>query len=247
MQMQPRGDCTEQVLANILTCYLRLSELPSLHPSSYVLMDPRIVEITIPLRRICSDGEYQLEAYWTKKLLRKEGQIKANAALLTFTYYENYLDLLRMEMSAMASVIKGARPKKYAVLGSGPLPMTSICILQSLRKDGEAINVHNFDRDPWAIAKSSELCGKLGYSTKQIEFQNVDVHDQGYDLRNFDVVYLASLVGITEEEKQDAISEIVKNMSPGALLVLRSAHSLRSLLYPVRCQFRHAFYHVFVR
>lgn len=158
----------------------------------------------------------------------------ANAALLTFTYYENYIDLVRMELNAIASVTKGVRPRTYAILGSGPLPMTSICILQALRNNSEAVTVHNFDRDPWVISKSSELGRKLGYTPKEVEFHCTDIQDRGLDLREFDVVYLASLVGVTNQEKQDAISSTVKQMSQKALLVLRSAHLLRSLLYPVR-------------
>ncbi|KAL8906857.1 MAG: hypothetical protein Q9207_001784 [Kuettlingeria erythrocarpa] len=157
----------------------------------------------------------------------------ANAMLLSFTYHANYVDLIRMELNAIASVGKGFRPRSFAVLGSGPLPMTSICIMQSLKKDEEAVTVHNFDRDPHAILRSSELCCKLGYSCDEMRFQLLDVMTGRYDMLDFDVVYLASLVGITNEEKQKAISNVVKQMRPGALLVIRSAHSLRGLLYPI--------------
>lgn len=157
----------------------------------------------------------------------------ASAMLLNFTYYPNYIDLIRMELNAIASVGKGSRTKTFGVLGSGPLPLTSICILQSLKKNKEAVSVHNFDRDPQAISSSSELCCKLGYSRDEMHFQHLDVMTDRCDMHEFDVVYLASLVGITNEEKQKAISNIVKQMRPGALLVIRSAHSLRGLLYPV--------------
>lgn len=158
----------------------------------------------------------------------------ANAALLTFPYYRNYVDLVKMELNAIASVTKGAKPRKYAVLGSGPLPMTSICILRALRNDGEAVTVDNFDYDPWAISESSKLRCHTGYSQEEIDHHYVDVESEDYDLRSFHIVYLASLVGITTETKQRTIIRIMKQMRPGALLVLRSAHSLRSLLYPVR-------------
>ncbi|KAL8655817.1 MAG: hypothetical protein Q9210_000658 [Variospora velana] len=151
---------------------------------------------------------------------------------------------------------RGLRPKQFAVLGSGALPMTSICILQSLRTEAEVDTVHNFDRDPQvlysdsdcflifgviddldpqAISMSSELCAKLGYSRDEIDFHVLDVLSDQCDMLGFDVVYLASLVGITDDEKQKAINNIVKQMRLGALLVIRSAHSLRGLLYPVRC------------
>lgn len=56
---------------------------------------------------------------------------------------------------------------------------------------------------------------------------------EGQDLKDFDVVYLAALVGSTKEQKGEIISDVARRMRAGALLVLRSAHSLRSLLYPV--------------
>lgn len=139
-----------------------------------------------------------------------------------------------MELNTIASVVKGPMPKKYAVLGSGPLPMTSICILRAMRNGGEAVSVNNFDCDPWAISKSLNLCCHIGYSKEEIDHHCVNVESEDYNLRSFHVVYLASLVGITSETKHRAIIRVTKQMSPGALLVLRSAHSLRSLLYPVR-------------
>ncbi|KAL9030642.1 MAG: hypothetical protein Q9196_001252 [Gyalolechia fulgens] len=246
-----RDNEAEWLVAEILALYSQLSQLPSLYPSPrvnslfeklvdlccntsiQVLIHPGIVEITTSLRQLCSAGEYELEAHWTEKVLKKESQTKANAALFTFPYYENYVDLVRIELSAIASVIKGAKPRRYAVLGSGPLPMTAICILRALSNDCEAVTVDNFDCDPWAIAKSSDLCRHTGYRQEEIGHHCVDVESEDYDLRSFHVVYLASLVGITRERKQGAIIRIMMQMSPGALLVLRSAHSLRSLLYPV--------------
>ena len=154
---------------------------------------------------------------------------------LDFPYYQNYLDLVRMELNALASVTKGRSPRKFAVLGSGPLPMTSLCISQSFDNDGEAVIVHNVDRDPWAITKSTALCRRLGHCPEQVVFHRADVEeDQTLDLHGVDVVYLAGLVGTNNEQKQRIIAKVVKQMSPGAMLLLRSAHSMRSLLYPVR-------------
>ncbi|KAL8805507.1 MAG: hypothetical protein Q9223_004850 [Gallowayella weberi] len=157
----------------------------------------------------------------------------AKLMLQNFTYYDNYIDLIRMELNALDSVTRGARPRKFAVLGSGPLPMTSLCISQSYNGDEDAVVVHNVDRDASAISKSTALCRRLGYPPEQVGFHCADVEGQAFDLRGFDVVYLAGLVGSTNEQKQSIIGGIVQQMSPGAMLVLRSAHSMRSLLYPV--------------
>lgn len=52
------------------------------------------------------------------------------------------------------------------------------------------------------------------------------------DLTNFDVVYLAALVGSSQEEKEKVLVNVVKGMPVGALLVVRSADRLRRLMYP---------------
>ena len=154
--------------------------------------------------------------------------------ILIFTYDDNYVDLVRMELNAIASVTFDRPPSKFAILGSGPLPLTSLCILEALKQQSHPpVSVHNVDHDPRAISTSTELCRKLGHNAVSMNFHCADAKSKSLDLYVFDVVYLAALVGINNEQKKDAILEIVSRMRPGALLMLRSAHSLRGLLYPV--------------
>ncbi|KAI4283587.1 MAG: hypothetical protein L6R38_002071 [Xanthoria sp. 2 TBL-2021] len=256
MQLQPPEDPVTSLVTGILACYVQLSQLPTLRPSSKVngifedlvhlccvtsdediaekvLTHPKIINIVTPLRCLCSIGEYQLEAHWTERILGCGCQKEASVMFLNFPYYDNYLDLVRMELNALASVTRSGRPRKFAVLGSGPLPMTALSIVsQSMKTNGDAVVVHNVDRDPWAITKSSALCRRLGYRLDQVSFQCVEVEDQTLDLHGFDVVYLAGLVGTTSEQKQSVVAQVAKQMSPGAMLLLRSAHRMRSLLYP---------------
>ena len=65
-------------------------------------------------------------------------------------------------------------------------------------------------------------------------FQRASASSPDIDLACFDVVYLAALVGSCSRHKHEIMAEVVKRMKPGALVVMRSAHSLRRLLYPVR-------------
>jgi nicotianamine synthase len=139
-----------------------------------------------------------------------------------------------MELQALHSVAPHGALAKFAVLGSGPLPLTSLCIFDGLQyqKYGPAC-IHNVDHDPLAIAQSSKLCHALGHTEKTICFRCADAQADTVELCHFDVVYLAALAGICCEQKHDIITSVVKRMRPGALLVLRTAHSLRGLLYPV--------------
>jgi len=52
------------------------------------------------------------------------------------------------------------------------------------------------------------------------------------DLKSFDVVFLAALVGRDDRDKKRLMIDVIGRMRPGSLLVIRSAHSLRRLLYP---------------
>lgn len=163
--------------------------------------------------------------------------LSANEMLQRFTYYNNYIELTRMELSAILSA-GSEPPRKFAFIGSGPLPLTSLCIA-TLLDDGATQRpfvIHNIDNDSRAIRQSSELCCKLGAWAKAMQFHCAEAKNGKDDLREFDVVYVAALVGATWAQKKDIIADVVDRMRPGALLILRSAHSLRSLLYPVGLQ-----------
>lgn len=161
-----------------------------------------------------------------------------NTGLLNFPYYSNYVDLTRMELYALFSMSPTAL-RSFAFIGSGPLPLTSLCIADILDKQTNGstapVRVHNIDHNEQAISLSSSLCQKLGQRARSMTFQCTEAVEEKnrQDLKAFDVVYLAALVGSTKTQKKEIIGDIASRMRPGAFLVLRSAHSLRSLLYPV--------------
>lgn len=156
--------------------------------------------------------------------------------LRAFPYYENYVDLTRMELSAIHAVTPSP-PKMIAFIGSGPLPLTSWCLCQALDKASGiqgSTTVLNIDSNPQAIVQSRALAERLGRSARGMQFSCQAAGSSDLDLRRFDVVYLAALVGMTQEEKERVLTEIVRGMRVGSLLVIRTGHGLRSLLYPVR-------------
>ncbi|KAI9851397.1 MAG: putative 26S proteasome regulatory subunit, partial [Thelocarpon superellum] len=154
--------------------------------------------------------------------------------LRQFPYYDNYVDLTRMEMHAIFSVIL-RQPRMIAFLGSGPLPLSSICLVEALHKHNPRcpVQIHNIDWDPIAVNLSSQLCQRLGGSCKAMRFACADIANELRDLREFDVIFLAALVGNSSAEKERIAASVSCRMRAGAIMVLRSSHSLRSLLYPV--------------
>lgn len=96
----------------------------------------------------------------------------------------------------------------------------------------------NIDSDLKAIQISKSLCDILDFGEDGMSFRCTKVGSgdkENVDLYKFDVVCLAALVGETQCQKQQILARVVQSMRPGAMMLLRSAHGLRSLLYPVSC------------
>jgi nicotianamine synthase len=159
----------------------------------------------------------------------------AKVTLANFIYYDNYVDLTKMELSAILLAHPSQPPSKFAFLGCGPLPMTSLCILEQLEKEKnhKPVFILNIDLDANAIAMASKVSRQLGYSETSMDFLCDRAGGDQNDLEDFDVVYLAALVGSTSEEKREIFHAVLSRMRLGAVLVIRTAHALRSLLYPV--------------
>lgn len=189
--------------------------------ASEVLADPELQRLRPRLIRLCSTGEYLLERRWARRAA-SEGDPRRT--LSRFPYYENYERLTRME----AHALRGAcdRPLRRALfVGSGPLPLTSI-----LLADRYGLSVDNVDSDPEACRLGSLLAAGMGL-TGSLEFAEADARDLG-SIADYDLVFLAALVGLDESEKERTIQRIGEGMRPGALLAVRTAHRLKTLLYP---------------
>ncbi|KAA8893894.1 Nicotianamine synthase [Sphaerosporella brunnea] len=206
---------------------------------SDILSDPHIREIAAKLRKTCSTGEYLLENHWAAQILASSNAAKplrpAHAALRAFPYFQNYMELARLELQAISSV-HPHRIASVAFIGSGPLPLTSLCFSALLSPPPERL--HNIDNSARAIAASSQLCAKLARTASgagamaagRLTFQLADAAAV-QDLGSFEVVFLAGLVGDTEAEKRKILANVAGRCAAGSLLVLRSAHGLRKLLY----------------
>lgn len=204
--------------------------------------DSRILSILHSLRTLCGNAECELESHWAKLITSlsptttslETGKDTYNA-LKQFPYFQNYVDLARMEIHALHSILEEGstnRLEKVAFIGSGPLPLTSLCLLWQPHTTIQTIL--NIDSNPEAIAQSSLICNKLGFKkyAKGMEFACESATDPNRDLRGFDVVFLAALVGGTQEEKAQVLRGVVGRMRKGGVVVVRSSHGLRGLLYP---------------
>jgi nicotianamine synthase len=239
--------CTRTVSERVVT-EVRGYPLPDGEKANraQVLNNPEIIEILPGLRCICAEAEGYLESHWADIIIGTENQFQdedkgksfslafqllANNAvserLMDFPYSNNYVDLTHLELAAIHSV-DPTPIRKIAFIGSGPLPLTS---LQLLQISPSILEILNIDHNCTAIAQSSTLCERLGSKGKGMHFLCAEAGS--CDLRDFDVVYLAALVGSTQVEKGELLKGVVANMREGAILVIRSAHGLRRVLYAV--------------
>ncbi|KAL2192127.1 Nicotianamine synthase [Thermothelomyces heterothallicus CBS 203.75] len=287
------GKVINQLLGNLVSV---CSDIYDQEVVDKVLSNPSVKAILPSLRHICAQAESCLELHWAEHVLTAAqgggGPDEVQARLRTFPYYENYQELTRLELCAILSATKTA-PRRIAFIGSGPLPLTSLCLLQALKQQqqqdallGPALLspppspsldgprkpnnnkqgpvILNVDCDSTAIAASLSLSLALGEAGRGMEFMCAEAEagpgpepdastssppltpssttttaaaaaaaaGAEEDLAEFDVVYLAALVGLSRADKERIVLAVAGRMRPGALLVARSAWGLRTCLYP---------------
>lgn len=190
-----------------------------------VLLHPAVRDVVEHFRELCGDGEYHLELAWAERIA---AATDPEAELELFPYVGNYRRLSVLEATAVSGA--GDRPPaRVAVVGSGPLPLTSFL----LAGEGGAA-VDNIDRNVEALAASRRAADALGIPG--LGFHLADVGNgpvaPAVTLADYDLVVLAALVGLLPARKREVIAQLADAMDPGALLLARSARGLRTVLYP---------------
>ncbi|GMJ11166.1 nicotianamine synthase 3, ARABIDOPSIS THALIANA NICOTIANAMINE SYNTHASE 3 [Hibiscus trionum] len=237
----------DEVVQKVCELYDQISSLDSLKPSKDVnmlftqlvltCMPPSPIDVTklcnkiqetrSNLIRLCGEAEGHLESHFSTILASYENPL---LHLNVFPYYSNYLKLSRLEFDILTEHCSGHVPSNVAFVGSGPLPLTSIVLASSHLT---TTRFHNYDIDPSANAKAVRLVSSDPDLSRRMFFHTTDIMDVTDALRDYDVVFLAALVGMNKDEKVRVVDHLAKYMAPGALLMLRSAHGARAFLYPV--------------
>lgn len=186
-----------------------------------VLADPAVDAVVDHLRILCAVGETALERYWAQRIAAADDP---HAELERFPYLGNYRDLTRLEVHAVAGHLPHP-PRRMLFVGTGPLPLTALVLAQV-----HGVTVDGLDVDADAVERGNEVARALG--VHRVRVRVGDVLD-ATDLRGYDAVCLAALVGLDADTKSRVLAHVRARLDPGALVLARSAHSLRGLLYPV--------------
>lgn len=239
--------CQEDALVQkVCKLYEQLSCLESLKPCKdvnmlltelvHTCMPPSPVDVTklcksvqeirSRLIKICGEAEGHLESHFSTILGSYENPLHH---LNIFPYYSNYLKLSLLEFTILSQHCDHV-PSKIAFVGSGPLPLTSIVLASNHLI---STTFHNYDLDASANSKAVRLISSDPDLSKRMFFHTDDIMNVTNTLKDYEIVFLAALVGMDKQDKLRVIDHLAKYMAPGALLMLRSAHGARAFLYPV--------------
>ncbi|KAI3448493.1 hypothetical protein Pfo_005158 [Paulownia fortunei] len=218
----------DPLVQKVCELYEKISKLETLTPSKDVdILFTRLVATCIPphpidvanlctkIKRIrnnliilCSQAEGLLEKHYSTILGSYENPLDH---LDIFPYYSNYLKLSRREFDLLGHHC--SNPSRVAFVGSGPLPLTSIVL--ATRYLNSAV-FHNYDVDASANSMAMKLVESHPDLSKRMEFRTTDIMNaSGAALKNYDVVFLAALVGMETDEKMRVIEHLAKHMAPG--------------------------------
>jgi nicotianamine synthase len=180
-----------------------------------------IQAIAPALRRLCCEGEYELEREWARRII---DSAEPTDELKRFPYHSNYLQLIELEAHALFG-LGHATVHTVAFIGSGPLPLSAILLAERF-----GLAVESVDRDAEAYGLAVKVTERLGLG-QALRFHHCDLLDFG-SIESFDVVVLAALAGTDRSEKRLLLAHLAARMRPGAVLLVRTASKLRTLLYP---------------
>lgn len=239
--------CQDDMLVQkVSEIYDNISRLDSLKPSKDVNMlftqlvltciPPSLIDVTRLCKRVqemrskliklCGEAEGLLESHFSTLLGSFDNPLDH---VHIFPYYSNYLKLGLLEFTILSQYCTNV-PSRVAFIGSGPLPLTSI-VLASLHM--RTTSFHNYDIDSSANSMAVNLVSPDPDLSNRMFFHTVDIMKVSDELKDYEVVFLAALVGMDRQEKGRVIDHLAKHMAPGAFLMLRSAHGARGFLYPI--------------
>ncbi|KAF2876064.1 Nicotianamine synthase [Massariosphaeria phaeospora] len=217
--------------------------------ASYLLSIQGVDDLCKQLRPLCATAEGELERHWASRIIEESTRLQS-----THTPYPTPLRSkppFKHQLTTPTPLSPTCRPTpcRLAFLGSGPLPLTSLCLLARYPD----ARVHNIDRDIDALGVSRRLAERLGgdvsgrmsWACEDVAADesargggvDKDKDKDGFlaktDWRAFQVVFLAALVGLDTQAKLAVLEMLARKLEVGTLVVVRSARGLRGVLYPV--------------
>ncbi|KAG5237090.1 nicotianamine synthase [Salix suchowensis] len=219
----------QQLIEKVCDIYDKLSRLENLNPSKQVnslfaqLVQTCMSQCHVDITEL-NEREQAMRCKLIKLCGKAEGLLESHFATLIGSH-DKPLNISRSSLTIPITLT----PKHIAFVGSNPLPLTSIILATDHLR---TTCFHNFDIDPSANAKAIQLVSSDSELSKRMFFHTADIMNVSSSFKQYEVVFLAALVGMNKEEKVRVIKHLSGHMAHGALLLLRSANGARAFLYP---------------
>ncbi len=186
-----------------------------------VFSDDGIAALTPGIHRLRAAYERDKELIRARNLVQaRDGRARLKCTIEKETYWALGQEL----RSALAN------RRNILVAGSGPLPLTALCIGVTL-----GARVTCLERDTECHDLGRQLIAMSGHGDS-FETVNADVLDL-QDFDQYDTIVGVVLLGVDTgggrgSSKATIARHIIAHMSPGTRMVLRDPHGLGKLLYP---------------
>lgn len=203
------------------------------------------------LSRLLSRYEYQLETSWAKTYAFS----KHLATLESFPDINDYRSSIQLEVEMLCNVgvqfMQSSTPiregnavvTKMAFIGSGPLPISSMLISSEY---APFTDIYNIDLSEEANQLASLASCRLLPENRhtRMHFVTCDVSQRsalselGSVLKTCQLIFIAALVGASEQAKLDILENLVSVLSADneantiQHIVIRTTNGLRQVLYP---------------
>lgn len=221
--------------SEIKSLYHQINRLEDLKPSKKVnTLFSKLVELSLNtetynnlsgleiknLQTICSKSEFEMEKYWSTRIIRDKNP---KLALTKFPYFSNYKKLTRMEWYSLVGC-SNHQSHNALFIGGGPLPLSAIVLALDF-----GIDVTVLEKDINAVKLSEKLIRKLGLA-KRIKV----IHKEASSFDNyndFTFVVVAALAGLNTSDKVKILKKIKDNINPNSHILARSSWGIRKILY----------------
>ncbi|UJR18274.1 hypothetical protein I4U23_005177 [Adineta vaga] len=174
-----------------------------------------------------------------------------------FKYRQNYMQLIGSELNMLQDLHVYLNKSstnnnndecntlitKIAFIGSGPIPISSIIILEDFES---SIDIYNIDKCEEANQLASVICEQVlpSHLSKRMHFITQDICENplGDEVRSIlnqcQLIYLAAYVGENELEKLNILQHLVESSNDQSVrkikqyFIIRTAEGLYQVLFP---------------
>jgi len=175
----------------------------------------------VKLWQVFSLEQMCIEKYWAQKVISSPHPLYE---ITQFPFYRGYISTAEYLYDSLKMVT--SKPiKKVLYVGSGALPLNPILLAQKYR-----LNIYCIEKDYESYQLSLNLLRRLNLTNRiNVIYTNILHYKQ---LRNYDIIICAILVGDDTKMRQRIINHISKYMKLDGLFVIKNVNGLRTLLYP---------------